>query len=234
MPVGEDQRQHLELTRDLAQRFNARYGDTFTVPEPYIVKETAKIFDLQDPTAKMSKSAASPKGLVNLLDEPRVSAKKIRSARSPTPSARSASTSGTSRASPTCSRSHAALTGRAVADLEHAYDGKGYGDLKKDLAELVTETSRRSSERTEQILAEDPGTLDAILAEGAEKARSVAAVTLADGLRADRVPVGQALEPATGETRAVTDVAVRCGRVRATLRLGTAPSGAAAGHEAGP
>ena len=80
VPVGEDQRQHLELTRDLAARFNHRFGDTFRVPEPYIVKETAKIVDLQDPTAKMSKSASAPAGIVDLLDDPATTAKKIRSA----------------------------------------------------------------------------------------------------------------------------------------------------------
>jgi tryptophanyl-tRNA synthetase len=80
VPVGEDQRQHLELTRDLAQRFNHRYGTTFRLPEPYILKETAKITDLQEPTAKMSKSASSPSGIIEMLDEPKVSAKKIRSA----------------------------------------------------------------------------------------------------------------------------------------------------------
>ena len=80
VPVGEDQRQHLELTRDLAERFNRRFGETFTVPEPYILKETAKIYDLQDPTAKMSKSASSPKGVINLLDEPKKAAKKISAA----------------------------------------------------------------------------------------------------------------------------------------------------------
>src|SRR5690242_17868436 len=80
VPVGEDQRQHLELSRDLAQRFNRRFGKTFTVPAPHIVKDTAKIFDLQDPTAKMSKSASSPNGLIELLEDPKRSAKKIRSA----------------------------------------------------------------------------------------------------------------------------------------------------------
>ena len=80
VPVGEDQRQHIELTRNLAERFNGRYGQTFTVPEPYILRETAKIYDLQDPSAKMSKSASSPKGVVDLLDEPKTSAKKIKSA----------------------------------------------------------------------------------------------------------------------------------------------------------
>src|SRR6201989_2723128 len=80
VPVGEDQRQHLELTRDLAQRFNSRYKKTFRLPEPYILKATAKITDLQDPTAKMSKSASSPSGSREMLDDPSVSAKKIRSA----------------------------------------------------------------------------------------------------------------------------------------------------------
>ncbi|MFD6250781.1 tryptophan--tRNA ligase, partial [Streptomyces roseolus] len=78
VPVGEDQRQHIELTRDLAERFNGRFGDTFTVPAPYIVKETGKIYDLQDPTIKMSKSASTPKGLINLLDDPKVTAKKVK------------------------------------------------------------------------------------------------------------------------------------------------------------
>ncbi|MDD9272308.1 tryptophan--tRNA ligase, partial [Paenibacillus sp. GCM10023248] len=80
VPVGEDQRQHIELTRDLATRFNGRFGETFTLPKPYILKETAKIYDLQDPSIKMSKSASTPKGLINLLDEPKATAKKVKSA----------------------------------------------------------------------------------------------------------------------------------------------------------
>ena len=178
VPVGEDQRQHLELTRDLAQRFNSRYGRTFTVPEPYIVKDTAKIMDLQDPTAKMSKSAESPNGLIELLADPKVNAKKIRSA--VTDAEREIRFD--EQAKPGVSnllRIYAALGGRTVPELEQAYEGKGYGDLKKDLAELVTETFTPFKERTEEILA-DAGKLDAILAEGAEKARSVATVTLAE------------------------------------------------------
>ena len=129
MPVGEDQRQHLELTRDLAQRFNHRYKKTFRLPEPYILKATAKIADLQEPTAKMSKSASSPAGIVELLDEPRVSAKKIRSA---------VTDSGSEirfdpEEKPGVSNLltiYSALTGRPVADLEAEYDGQGYGALK--------------------------------------------------------------------------------------------------------
>ena len=178
VPVGEDQRQHLELSRDLAQRFNSRYGKTFTVPEPYIVKDTAKIMDLQDPTAKMSKSAESPNGLIELLADPKVNAKKIRSAVTDTEREIRFDEQNKPGVS-NLLRIYAALGGRSVPELEQAYEGKGYGDLKKDLADLVTETFTPFKERTEQILA-DAGKLDAILAEGAEKARSVATVTLAE------------------------------------------------------
>jgi tryptophanyl-tRNA synthetase len=178
VPVGEDQRQHLELSRDLAQRFNGRYGKTFTVPEPYIVKDTAKIMDLQDPTAKMSKSAESPNGLIELLADPKVNAKKIKSAVTDTEREirfDEANKPGVSN----LLRIYAALGGRTLAELEQAYAGKGYGDLKKDLAEVVTETFTPFKERTEAILA-DEGKLDALLVEGADKARVVAAETLAE------------------------------------------------------
>ena len=178
VPVGEDQRQHLELSRDLAQRFNGRYGKTFTVPEPYIVKDTAKIMDLQDPTAKMSKSAESPAGLIELLADPKVNAKKIRSAVTDT----EREIRFDEQLKPGVSnllRIYAALGDRTIPDLERDYEGKGYGDLKKDLAELVTASFTPFKERTEQFLA-DEGKLDAILAEGADKARAVAAVTLAE------------------------------------------------------
>jgi tryptophanyl-tRNA synthetase len=178
VPVGEDQRQHLELSRDLAQRFNGRYGKTFTVPEPYIVKDTAKIMDLQDPTAKMSKSAESPAGLIELLADPKANAKKIKSAVTDT----EREIRFDEERKPGVSnllRIYAALGERSIPEIEEQYAGKGYGDLKKDLAELVTDTFTPFKERTEQILA-DEGKLDAILAEGGEKARAVAAVTLAE------------------------------------------------------
>lgn len=177
VPVGEDQRQHIELTRDLAERFNTRFGPTFTIPAPHIVREVAKIYDLQDPTAKMSKSAASPKGLVNLLDEPKTSAKKFRSAVTDT---------GTvvkydERDKPGISNLltiHSALTGTGIPELEERYEGKGYGALKTDLAEIFVEWVTPFRERTQEYLG-DPETLDAVLAKGAEKARAVAAETLA-------------------------------------------------------
>jgi tryptophanyl-tRNA synthetase len=177
VPVGEDQRQHLELTRDLAQRFNTRFGTTFVVPEPYIPTGAAKIQDLQEPTAKMSKSASSPGGIVDLLDEPRVSAKKIRSA--VTDAGREVRYDP--QAKPGVSNLlviYSALTGRKIVEIEGEYAGRGYGDLKKDLAEVVTEFVSPLRERV-RVYLDDPAELDRILARGAERARGVAAPTLA-------------------------------------------------------
>lgn len=177
VPVGEDQRQHIELTRDLAERFNGRYGQTFTVPAPYILKETAKIFDLQDPSVKMSKSASTPKGLINLLDDPKVTAKKVKSAVTDTDTVirfDAEKKPGVSNLLSILST----LSGSPVEDLERSYEGKGYGALKTDLAEAMVEFVTPFRARTQQYL-DDPETLDAILAKGAEKARAVAAETLA-------------------------------------------------------
>jgi tryptophanyl-tRNA synthetase len=176
VPVGEDQRQHLELTRDLAQRFNATFGPTFTVPAPYIIGAVAKITDLQDPTAKMSKSASSPNGIIDLLEDPARSAKKIRSA--VTDAGREVTFDP--EAKPGVANLltiYSALTGRSIDDLVVAYAGKGYGDLKKDLAQVVAEFVRPVQERTRGYL-DDPAQLDKLLAIGAEKARAVASVTL--------------------------------------------------------
>jgi len=176
VPVGEDQRQHLELTRDLAQRFNTTFGPTLTVPEPYIIRDTAKITDLQDPTAKMSKSASSPNGIVELLDDPVRSAKKIRSA------VTDAGREVTYDPAPKPGVANlltifSALSGRSIDELVKAYEGKGYGDLKKDLSGVVADFVRPVQERTRSFL-DDPPQLDKLLAIGAEKARSVASVTL--------------------------------------------------------
>lgn len=177
VPVGEDQRQHVELTRDLAERFNQRFGQTFTLPAAHIVKEVAKIYDLQDPSIKMSKSASSPKGLINLLDEPKVTEKKIKSAVTDT---------GTeirfdSENKPGVSNLltiYSTLTGESIAALEAKYEGKGYGALKTDLAGVMVDFVTPFKQRTQEYL-DDPETLDSILAKGAEKARAVAAETLA-------------------------------------------------------
>jgi tryptophanyl-tRNA synthetase len=176
VPVGEDQRQHLELTRDLAQRFNTTFGEVFTIPEPYIIKGTAKVTDLQDPTAKMSKSASSPNGIVELLDDPARSAKKIRSA--VTDTGREVTFDPEDK--PGVSNLltiYSGLSGRSVQDLVSAYEGKGYGELKKDLSSVVADFVRPIQERTVGYL-DDPAQLDKLLGIGAEKARSVAAVTL--------------------------------------------------------
>jgi tryptophanyl-tRNA synthetase len=177
VPVGEDQRQHLELTRDLAQRFNSRFGPTLRVPEPYIVASTGKICDLQDPTSKMSKSSASQAGVVDLLDEPSSIAKKIKSAVT--------DNDRTIRFDPEAKPGvsnlltiYSALTGRMIAELEDAYSGKGYGDLKGDLADVVVAVAGPYRERTLALL-DDTESLDALLAEGADRARTIAAGTLA-------------------------------------------------------
>ncbi|GAA2964689.1 tryptophan--tRNA ligase [Actinokineospora diospyrosa] len=176
VPVGEDQRQHLELTRDLAQRFNSRFGKTFTPPEAYILKDTAKIYDLQEPGAKMSKSASSPNGIIELLDDPKVSAKKIRSA--VTDTGREVVFDQENK--PGVSNLlgiFSALTDRTIDDLQTAYDGKGYGDLKKDLGEVVAEFVTPVRDRVKSYL-DDPAELDKILRAGAERAREVASATL--------------------------------------------------------
>ncbi|MEV7857473.1 tryptophan--tRNA ligase [Streptomyces hirsutus] len=177
VPVGEDQRQHIELTRDLADRFNGRFGPTFTVPKPHILKETAKIYDLQDPTVKMSKSASTPKGLINLLDDPKATAKKVKSAVTDTDTVIRYDAENKPGVSNLLTI-HSTLTGASIAELEERYAGKGYGALKTDLAEIMVEFVTPFKERTQQYL-DDPETLDSVLAKGAEKARAVAAETLA-------------------------------------------------------
>ncbi|UUO01091.1 tryptophan--tRNA ligase [Mycolicibacterium novocastrense] len=176
VPVGEDQRQHLELARDVAQRVNSRFPDTFVIPEPMIPKATAKIYDLQDPTSKMSKSAGTEAGLIGLLDDPKASAKKIRSA--VTDSDREVRYDPDAK--PGVSNLltiQSAVTGSDIDKLVEGYAGRGYGDLKADTAEAVVEFVTPIKERVDELLA-DPAELEAILAVGAERARDVSATTL--------------------------------------------------------
>lgn len=175
VPVGEDQRQHLELTRNLAQRFNSRFGETLTVPEPLIVKETAKIVDLQDPTSKMSKS--SPAGCIFILDEDAVSAKKIKSA--VTDSDRDIVFDQERK--PGVSNlltMQQALRGIPMDEIVAGYQGRGYGDLKKETAEIVVDAIRPMRERTREFL-DDPAELTRLMRQGADKARAAAGPTLA-------------------------------------------------------
>jgi len=176
VPVGEDQRQHLELSRDLAGRFNQRFGDTLVVPEPHIIKETAKIQDLQDPTSKMSKSAGTDAGLISLLDEPSRIAKKIKSA--VTDAEREIRYDVENK--PGVSNLltiHSALSGTPISQLEVAFEGRGYGDLKKEVAEVVVEAITPFRDRTLELM-KDRAQLDAILADGADRAREVAEATV--------------------------------------------------------
>ena len=176
VPVGEDQRQHLELTRDLAIRFNSRYGQTFTVPTAHIPQGAAKILDLQSPDKKMSKSLP-PAGCVDLLDDPAVSAKKIRSAVTDTGREVVADPEGKPGVTNLLTI-HSALSGRSVADLEEHFAGRGYGDLKKELAEVVTDFVTPVRARTQELLG-DPAELERVLAQGAARAREVASGTVA-------------------------------------------------------
>jgi tryptophanyl-tRNA synthetase len=176
VPVGEDQRQHLELARDLAQRFNTRFPDTFVVPEAMIPKATAKIYDLQDPTAKMSKSAATDAGLISLLDDPKATAKKIRSA--VTDSEREIRFD--LEAKPGISNLltiQSAVTGTDVDKLVEGYAGRGYGDLKKDTADAVVEFVTPIKTRVDELLS-DRAELESVLAAGAARATEVSAKTL--------------------------------------------------------
>jgi tryptophanyl-tRNA synthetase len=178
VPVGEDQRQHLELTRDLAQRFNNRYRKTFRLPEPYILKSTAKIGDLQEPTAKMSKSASSPSGIIEMLDEPKASAKKIRSAVTDSGSEIRFDVDDKPGISNLLTI-YSALSGEPITTLEEQYAGKLYGALKGDLADLVVTFVTPFRERTLELL-DDQAYLTSVLQQGRETAGAVAEATLRD------------------------------------------------------
>ncbi len=178
VPVGEDQRQHLELSRNLAERMNARFGPgTAVVPEPYILKESAKIFDLQNPTAKMSKSAESEAGLIQLLDDPKVVTKRIKSAVTDAGTEIRFDVEGKPGVSNLLTI-FSALTGEPVPEIVARFEGKMYGHLKVELAEVVVEALRPFRERSAEFLA-DPGALDELLADGAERAEALARPMLA-------------------------------------------------------
>jgi tryptophanyl-tRNA synthetase len=175
VPVGEDQRQHLELTRDLAERLNGRFGaGTAVVPDPYIVTATAKIQDLQNPAAKMSKSNAGGKGVIWLLEDPKKAAKAVRSA--VTDADESYAVFFDRERKPGISNLltiFAAVTGRTTDDIAAEYDGRGYGHLKVDLADAVVAFLEPFQERAGTYLA-DPAQLDKVLDDGAARAREIA------------------------------------------------------------
>jgi len=176
VPVGEDQRQHIELTRDLAGRFNSRYGQTFQLPEAYILKTAAKINDIQEPTAKMSKSSGAVAGVIEIMDSPEANLKKIKSA--VTDAGREVTFDAVEK--PGISNLltiHSALSGRSIADLENEFAGKGYGDFKGAVAEVVVEYLRPIRTRALELLEDETHLLD-ILHQGSAKARTVAEATL--------------------------------------------------------
>ncbi len=178
VPVGDDQRQHIELTRNLAQRFNSRYGETFVVPNGFYPETGARIYDLQQPTKKMSKSAESPNGLINILDQPKVIAKRIKSAVTDAQTEIRFDPETKPGVSNLLSI-FAAITDREIDEIVAEYQGKMYGHLKVDLAEAVT--TRLQPVRTRALeLLDDPAELDRILDAGAEKAREIATPVLAE------------------------------------------------------
>ncbi|TDQ02802.1 MULTISPECIES: tryptophan--tRNA ligase [unclassified Leifsonia] len=176
VPVGDDQRQHVELTRDLAERFNSRFGQTFVVPQAMILKDSARIYDLQNPESKMSKSAESGAGIIWMLDEPDVTRKKIMRAVTDTDGVVSFDREGKPGISNLLSI-FSALSGRSIESIELEYEGKGYGDFKKGLVEVVVEEFAPIRQRALDLLA-DPAELDRILAVNAERASDVAEGTL--------------------------------------------------------
>jgi tryptophanyl-tRNA synthetase len=178
VPVGEDQRQHLELSRDLATRFNSRYGPTFVVPEPHIIASVGKIQDLADPGSKMSKSLSSPTGIIELLDDPSVNVRKIKSA--VTDSGREITYDEVAKPGvANLLTILSALTGTDVVILVDQFAGHGYGDLKTAVADAVTAVAAPYRDRTLELMQER-GELESILSAGAERAAEVANATLAD------------------------------------------------------
>lgn len=174
VPVGEDQRQHLELTRDLAQRFNSKFGETFVVPEVLVVKETSRIVDLQDPSAKMSKS--SPSGCVFLLDENKAAEKKIKSAVTDSDAVVRFDELNKPGVSNLLALQQA-INNTSLEALESEYAGRGYGDLKRDTSEIVLSVIQPIRTRVDELLT-DPAELQSLMSKGAQKARDAAAPTL--------------------------------------------------------
>ena len=176
VPVGEDQRQHIELTRDLGQRFNSKYKEIFNIPQAQIIKSLAKINDLQVPTAKMSKSAASMSGVIELLDEPEITLKKFKS--SVTDDGKEVKFD--EKGKPGISNLltiHSALSGKSIQEIESEFAGRGYGDFKSAVAEVVIAELEPIRERTKQLM-DDPAELVSLLSTGANKANEVASNTL--------------------------------------------------------
>ncbi|CAN5720819.1 tryptophan--tRNA ligase [soil metagenome] len=179
VPVGQDQKQHLELTRDLAERFNRDFGDTFKVPEPYIPKAGASIKSLLEPEKKMSKSDENPNGSIFLLDDPDTITKKIK--RAVTDSGTTIEFDETRPAIHNLLTIYQLLTGKPAEECTEHFAGKGYGAFKNELAEVTVEFLKPFQDRVKDY---DDETLKQILATGAQKAQSIAAETLSKTYKA--------------------------------------------------
>jgi tryptophanyl-tRNA synthetase len=182
VPVGEDQRQHIELTRDIAERFNKKFGKVFNIPQAQIIKSLAKINDLQDPTAKMSKSATSMAGVIEILDTPEVILKKFKS--SVTDNDKEIKFD--EKLKPGISNLltiHSALSGKSVKEVEIEFSGKGYGDFKVAVAEVVIEALKPIAKRTDELMSDKSGLIK-ILQDGSEQASQVASATLKEAYKA--------------------------------------------------
>jgi len=176
VPVGEDQRQHIELTRDIAERFNKKFGKVFNIPQAQIIKSLAKISDLQEPTAKMSKSATSMAGVIEILDTPEAILKKFKS--SVTDNDKEIRFD--EKLKPGISNLlsiHSALSGKSVKEVESEFSGKGYGDFKVAVAEVVIEALKSIAKRTDELMSDKSGLIK-ILQDGSERANEVASSTL--------------------------------------------------------
>ena len=176
VPVGEDQRQHIEITRDLANRFNTRYGQVFTLPEAYILKEGAKIYDLQDPTSKMSKSAASVNGVIEIMDAPEINAKKIKSAVTDT-GREVVFDEGNKPGISNLMTIYSIVADQSIDEIQNEFSGKGYGDFKGAVADATVEYLRPIRERALELL-QNEDVLIATLNKGADKAKLMASKTL--------------------------------------------------------
>jgi tryptophanyl-tRNA synthetase len=176
VPVGEDQRQHIEITRDLANRFNTRYGQVFTLPEAYILKEGAKIYDLQEPTSKMSKSAASANGVIEIMDAPEINAKKIKSAVTDTGREVVFDESNKPGIS-NLMTIYSIVADQSIDEIQNEFSGKGYGDFKGAVADATVEYLRPIRERALELL-QNEDVLIATLNKGADKAKLMASKTL--------------------------------------------------------
>lgn len=176
VPVGDDQRQHVELTRDIAIRFNARYGDTFTLPAPDIKAEGARVMGLDDPTRKMSKSSASVGSYIALTDTPDEIVKKVK--RAVTDSSGEIRVAPDKLAITNLLTIHSLLSGKTTAELETHFEGKGYGALKSELAEVIVSAVSPIQSKLAELTA-DPSYAQAVLADGAVRARQRASRKLA-------------------------------------------------------